>query len=121
MTAAHLNFDNEQVGHIEQGATWRFTFSWRNSNGTDIEMSDYTAKMQVRKNFSGDLITELSTDNGKIYFDSDNRINLALTAEETQLLPPGKYVYDLEVYEINGDKVVRLLEGQFRVSPEITL
>jgi len=121
MTAAHLNFDNQQAQSIEQGATFEFPFIWEDSVGAIIDISFYEAKMQIRKNFGGPLVAELSTDNGKITIDSNNELMLRLSAEETQLLPPGKYLYDLELTDTFDGTVYRLIEGEIYVSPEVTV
>lgn len=127
MTAAVLNFDNDQVGHIEQGATWRFSFTWEDSARNPIDVSYYSIKMQVRKNYGQTLIIELSTTNGRIVVDSNNEITLLLTSEETAALTKGRYIYDLKLTDISGADSngnaddIRLLEGEFIVSPGVTI
>ena len=119
---AQYNFDNIQTTACQQGATFFRPFTWTEKNGDLILLDNYTAKMQVRKNYGGKLLIELSTENGRIYYDSNNQIVLYISAEETQLLDAGKYVYDLELTDIVGTEgVIRLLEGEFFVSPEVTL
>jgi len=120
MVAAILNFDNQQFAHCEQGATFRYAFAWKEANGIEIDLSLHDAKLQIRKNFGGTLITELSITNGKIFVDSNNQFNLYLTPEETDLLPAGSYLYDMIVIKTSDQKVTRILEGKFNVSPAIT-
>ena len=121
MTATKLHFDNQETPHCEQGATFEFSFNWEDSEGTAVDLSFYTAKMQVRKNYGGPLIIELSTENGRIIIDSNSQVTLFIPAEITQLLPAGKYVYDLKITDTDLDKIYRLLEGEFFVSPEVTI
>ena len=120
MTAATLHFDGKQVQACEQGADFEFVWSWEDSAGVKVDLSNYAIKMQVRKNYGGTLIVEFSDTNGRITVDSNEDVTLALTAAETTNLPPGKYVYDLEITS-GASKVHRLLEGEFVITPEVTI
>ena len=121
MSAANLNFDGRQVQACEQGATFSFVWSWEDSEGVKVDLSTFAGiRMQVRKNYGGTLIVELTTANGRITIDSNEDVTLQLTATETTTLPPGNYVYDLEVENVDGT-VYRLIEGQFKITPEVTV
>lgn len=119
MSAGTLNFDGRHVQVCEQGADFIFTFSYEDSNGTTIALGEYTLKMQVRKNYGGTLIVELSTENGRITVDSNQDVTLNLTAAETRELPPGKYIYDLEITDLDGIQS-RIIEGEFKITAEVT-
>ena len=49
----------------------------------------------------------------------DYVIHLSLTNTQTDLLKPGRYVYDVEI-ESSGGVVTRVLEGQIEVTPRVT-
>ena len=77
--------------------------------------------MQVRQDVnSASVIVELSTSNGRIVAGTtDGKFTLTLTAAETTALPPGNYVYDLEVTSPGGT-VTKILTGGFSVIAEVT-
>lgn len=107
----------------EQGATFTRTLTWSGEDGDPVNLTGYTARMQVRKTVADtDTILELTTENGRIAFGSPlsaGKIELTISAADTAALDPIKAVYDLEMVSPTG-KVVRLLQGKFTVSAEVT-
>jgi hypothetical protein len=106
---------------LEQGATFIRSFVYQDANGDAIDLSDYTARMQVRVDYTSDQkIIELTTQNAGITLGGvDGTILLQLSATDTAGLPSGNYVYDLEVESLSGI-VTRLIEGRFDITPEVT-
>lgn len=107
---------------INQGASWDLTLTWKTGDpSTLVNLTGYTARMQIRKKHSAyEIAATLTTQNGKIVLGGAlGTIALALTATETSALIAGKYVYDLELVSSSG-YVTRLVEGSVRVSPEVT-
>jgi hypothetical protein len=105
----------------EQGATLVRVFTYQNDDESVVNLSGYTASMQVRSTAkSATIITELSTFNNRITIDGDaGTITLTLTAGDTAVLPIVRAVYDLELTAPDST-VLRLLEGTFTVVPEVT-
>lgn len=102
----------------EQGATFRRIISVVNSDDSLPDYSGSTARMQARPSVeSATVILELTTENSGITL-VDNTLTLAITAADTAALPVGSYKYDLEIQ--TGVEVIRLVQGSFRVSPEVT-
>jgi len=106
---------------IEKGATYRHTLYWKDKNGTAINLTGCTAKMQVRESTdSTTVLLELSSDNSRILFTAiDGKIELYVSDEDTALLSGLGGVYDLEVYHPNGD-TTRIIEGKIAFKPEVT-
>lgn len=122
MSAAPLNFDGDQVPACEQGSVFRFGFTYEDSEKNLVDLSYYTFRMQIRKNYKGVLITELSSENGRIFIDSNGEVVLFMNSAETSILPPGKYVYDLEMTDTTiPDSTEKLIAGEFVILPEVTL
>lgn len=119
VTATKHDFNEVNGSVCEQGATFHNEFVWENRDGTIIDLSLYTGKMQVRKNYGGVLIVEFNTSDNSLVLDSSGRITLKLSSAVTRTLPPGKYKYDLELYGPSDD--VRLIEGEFVISGEVTI
>ena len=105
---------------IYQGDTFSTAPAWK-INNSYVNVTGYTAKMQVRQDVdSASTIVELSTDNGRIVTGTtDGKFTLTLTAAETTPLPPGNYVYDLEITSPGGVETT-LLTGGFAVIAEVT-
>ena len=88
---------------------------------TPVDISGYTARMQVRKKpkDTGVLLT-LTTENGGVELDSVAKtITLRIPANSTALLDFQQAVYDLELITAAG-RVMRFAEGNITVSAEVT-
>lgn len=104
---------------LEQGVTYNQTLNWSIS-GTPVNLTSYTAKMQVRKTaYFTTAVATFTTDDGSITLDASGNITLHKSAADASAIPAGSYVYDLELTSSNGT-VKRLLEGSFIVDPEVT-
>lgn len=106
---------------IEQGATYDQTFNWKDSAGDPVNLTGYTARMQIRPSVSrSEIIESFTTENGKITLGgSAGTIRLLLTATQTAAITSRRGVYDLELIASNG-VVTRLLEGGVEISREVT-
>lgn len=105
---------------IEQGATWSRTITVEDPNGTPIDLTGYSARMQVRTAYDASPpVLSLSSPDAGISIDPLTG-TLALTASATQTaaMPAGIHVYDLEL--VIGTTVDRLVAGRARVYPEAT-
>lgn len=115
MAAAQYDFE------IEQGATLLKPIVWRDSAGVAVNLTGYTAKMQVRKSASSDeVLLEMSTVNGKIQLTpATGAVTLVFSAATTAAFDWRRGKYDLELTSADGI-VTRLIEGEITVSREIT-
>jgi hypothetical protein len=107
---------------IKQGATLSIVATWKDSAGTAINLTSYTARLSVRETYSSSTsILTLTTENGGISLGgSAGTITLSASATTTAALTaPFSGVYDLELVS-GGGVVTRLLEGAATVSPEVT-
>ena len=103
-----------------QGTTFSKQLSYL-IDSVPVDLTGYTARMQVReKASSASKIIDLTTENGGITLGGKaGTIQLDVSASTTESLVPKTYVYDLEVVS-SGNYVIRLIEGQFTVTPEVT-
>ena len=101
-----------------QGATLDKTFTATN-NGSAVDWTGYTAALQVRQYYGSDTtVLSLSTGSGITALTNDGKVIIQATAVQTAAIPAGNYVYDLEL--TSGAYKVRLVEGRFTVTPEVT-
>ena len=106
---------------IEQGATLSLVATWKDSNGTPVNLTGYTARMQVRDNYdAANTKLSLTTENSGIALGGTaGTITITAAATATAALAaPYTGVYDLEL--VTGGTVTRLLQGVATVSPEVT-
>lgn len=105
----------------EQGATFQRELVWSDSSEQPINLTGYTARMQVRPSIkSSEVVIELTTANARIIlYPLLGKIQLLLTAAQTAALPAKACVYDLELVSGSGH-VTRLLQGSFTITPEVT-
>ncbi len=109
---------------VEQGSTFNQDFVYNDIGPpkAPIDLTGYTAAMQVRKSHdSADTIFSKTDSDPEIALGGANGvITLLFTDELTAVLPaPFKGVYDLELTDGAG-AVTRLIEGEFFVTPEVT-
>ena len=104
----------------DQGATFTRQLTWKDDTGAAVNLTGYTARMQLRTSVQNDsVVLELTDSNGRIALGGTaGTITLTVTAADMTTLPPLKYVYDLEL--VNGAVVTRLVQGTFTVRPEVT-
>jgi hypothetical protein len=116
---------------LEQGSTFDLPLRYRAPSGTAVDLTGYTARMQVREAPASSVFVEFNsalTANGFILLNgsaedredgANGNVRVFMTAANTAALPRFAGRYDLELDDGTG-YVIRLLEGQFRVEPEIT-
>lgn len=106
---------------IEQGTTFNKEFLYKDVNDDPVNLSGYTARMQVRSTVSSaDVLLSLTTENGRITMGgAAGTIDLDLTATDTAAITWRRGVYDLEIVSSNGT-VTRLLQGVITISREVT-
>ena len=104
---------------LDQGSTWTLQVVYNDSNGNPVNLTGYTAEMQVRRKFdSENSVLTLSTSNGGITIvGATGTLNLLATDEQANI-DAGLYVYDLEL-SIGGARS-RLIQGTVTVSGEVT-
>lgn len=105
---------------IEQYSTFKARFTWLDKNKTAIDLTGYTAVMQVRDAVGSVVLIELNTENGRIAITPiAGAIELSLTDEETGALTIKSALYDLVLISSAG-QATRLMEGKVTVSPGVT-
>jgi hypothetical protein len=103
------------------GDTWTATFVSVNPDGTPVDNTGCSAKMQIRPDFSGPLTLEASTSNGLLALGGTNgEITVTIPAATTSSVAPGYYFYDLKLTFASG-VVETAAYGAIQVKPRITV
>ncbi len=116
---------------LEAGATFDLPIRWTDSGGTPVNLSGYTAQMQVREAPGSPIVLNFTSDlssSGFIFLagpperredGANGNVRIFMTSANTSGLNRFAGRYDLEFHNADG-YTTRLLEGQFRIEPEIT-
>jgi len=122
---------------IEQGATTDFQIVYKDSNGVFVDLSGYTAAMQIRNAKGGDtLYATLTSSLGDSYTKTSGSAFISLSGSNLTTAQVsgsiGVYIghdvtnnfsfneayYDLEI--TNGQIRTRLLEGAVKLTKQVT-
>ena len=111
---------------IEQGATYELKISYKDNNGTVLDLSSgYSARMKIRESTGGTVIASTeSADSPKNTITialaaSGNNIIIGITAAHTANLDFDNAVYDLEL--VASTTVDRIMQGRVALDKEITV
>jgi len=102
----------------DKGATLTRVITWYSTGTTPVDLTSYTAKMQVRSVPGGAVVLELSTANGRIALGGAAGTITITAAASVMNMTADLYQYDLEM--TNGAVVTRLVQGSFEVRDEVT-
>ena len=108
---------------IEEKATFKKRLIWSNKNKRPLNLTGYTALMQIRSSLDegSTLYMTLSQANGRITITPlAGTIDLLITAADTAVLPWSEAYYDL-IITAPDTTVTRLLEGKITVSQGVSL
>lgn len=109
---------------IYKGETFRHVLRWQDESETPINLTNYSARMQVRKKIDDVTpLLSLTTENGGIELGGTaGTITLYISAADTTALTWTDGVYDLEVAVVVGaiEEVVRVVEGKIVTYKEVT-
>ena len=106
---------------IDQGAQYTTQIIWADSSGNPINLTGYTAAMQLRLQAASPdpSALNLTSSNGGITITPlAGEMDILMTTAQTGALNPGFYVYDLEI-ALSG-VVTRIIQGQITVSAQVT-
>lgn len=103
-----------------QGKSIDFYFIWGGS--TPIDITGYTARMQVRKSInSSEIMASFTVANSRISIGTtDGRVDVTMDADDSASeFEVGNWVYDMEL-ESPAGKVYLPFSGKFIVKGEVT-
>jgi hypothetical protein len=104
----------------EQGANYAATLTYRDSSNNLVNLTGYSARMQVRKTIGSTTpYLSLTQASGITLGGAAGTVAIAISAAALSAIPAGNYVYDLELVSGAG-AVVRLISGDFTVAGEVT-
>lgn len=106
---------------IDRGETFSPELTWLDENELPIDVTGYTAKMQLRSKERGHFVVELSTENGRITLGgATGVIRLNLESTVTRRIDWTRGEYDLFLIAPGG-QVERLIAGNVKVAKAVTV
>lgn len=113
-----------------QGTTFTHTIGVKYANGIPVDVTGYSAEMQIRSSYDSNTIVEqLSTSNDEITTTGANgQFVLQLSPERTANIyvdltngkpPKNTYVYDMNITDANNN-VSKIMYGDLIVYGEVT-
>lgn len=107
---------------IYQGTTWNRWLKRKDANEDPIDLTDWTARMQIRRTVNGEVLFDLSSDaeGGIIISGGDGQVTWELSDEQTAGLAVKGAVYDLFMTNPAGDETYCILEGTLTIRPRVT-
>src|SRR4051794_10079454 len=110
----------------EQGTTATLSLTWEDEEENPIDLSGWTARMQVRQKVDSEVVlAEFTTDNGIEINGPEGEVTVSAPVEVTNTWewpgngPIKSAVYDLVLIDPSGE-AIRLLEGKVKLSGSVT-
>lgn len=102
---------------VDQGSNYNGKIPVFSKNGLPIDITGFSSRGQIRKNHMSLTAIDFTTqiDNPEL-----GEVFISLTPEQTSLMKPGRYVFDVEIYNDDESNVIRIAEGQVEVTPRVT-
>lgn len=107
---------------IDQGATHTFDIIWKDSNDQVIDLTGYSAKMQVRDQAGGKQLAFTLTHVDGITINGPlGKLTITINADRTNKLIYPKSYYDILLTAPDGVTKTRILEGTFTLNRAVTV
>lgn len=102
---------------VTQGSSFEVSITARDSTGAPINLSGFDLSGLVKTKYSDTgFILDLAPSGVSPL--SSGIINIYLTRSQTENLPTCRAFYDIEI--ASGDYCLKILNGYFDISPEVT-
>lgn len=114
-----FNFINTDrySGALEKGITFiANAYVYQLCSNLPDDLTGYTAKLEVKETYASELpIFECTLDNNRVEIQPERGIiNFIVSAEDTEDLPVGMFVYEITITSLD-DIVFRLCYGKFQI------
>ena len=107
---------------MEQGATFRVTLTYEDSDTNPISLVGYRAHMQVRTRFGSAVLIDLSSDAGDITLGGVTGVIEVRAKASATALVKRNAVYDLHLIATDDpDEVVRVFGGAINLTKAVTV
>ena len=103
---------------LEQGSDFSTSITLTDVNGDPYDLTDYTAKSQVKKSYyssntTANFVITISDPTSGV-------VGISLDSANTANIAAGRYVYDVLIKN-SSNNITRVLEGIVNVLPQVTV
>jgi hypothetical protein len=102
--------------YVDAGSTYSNIITVSASNGQPLDLTGYTVASQMRKSYASSTVYNFTS---SIYNASQGKVRLQLSNTQSEAIPAGRWLYDVEIRSPSG-AVTRVVEGIVTVNPQIT-
>lgn len=101
---------------IDAGSDYTNIITVKALNGLPLNLSGCTVRSQMRKSYSSSSAHSFTC---AVHNALTGQISMRLSAAESELIKPGRWLYDIEITNPSGGRK-RVVEGVVTVTPQIT-
>lgn len=102
--------------YVDAGSTFSNIITVAASNGQPLNLTGYTVASQMRKSYQSSVSHSFTA---SVLDANAGKIRLQLTNTQSEAIPAGRWLYDVEITSSTGSKT-RVVEGIVTVNPQIT-
>lgn len=102
---------------IDQGSDFIKEISLTEADGTSLSLNGKTLAAHIRKNYASTVAYAFAT---SILEEDAGKISISLSAANSLLIKPGRYVFDVLVTTTSSGANVRVIEGNIDIKAAIT-
>lgn len=134
MATANLDIAEKLDIVCKRGDSFNMTITMTDSAGTAINLTGYTFSMEVKnRRIEGGRVAGINNQlvyegtvlsNGVINKSTpgaDGTVTFSVPASTMASVNPGVYVYDIQYFNSNNDETRTILEGLFKINPDVSL
>ena len=103
--------------YIDAGSDYSVIITVSAPDGQPLDLDGYTAASQMRKSYGS--LTYYDFD-ASIYDAAAGKVQIALSADDSDDIPPGRWLYDVEITHTESGATKRVVEGIVTITPQIT-
>lgn len=103
--------------YIDQGSDYATIVTVTSATGAPLDLTGYTVKSQMRKSYSSSTAYSFTA---TVQNSTLGQIRLALTSAQSETIPHGRWLYDVEITQTSTGLKKRVVEGIVLVTPQIT-
>jgi hypothetical protein len=103
--------------YVDQGSDYATIITVTSATGAPLNLADYVVKSQMRKSYSSTVAYNFTA---SVYDQLTGKILLRLSAADSEEIPHGRWLYDVEITNTETGIKRRVVEGIVLISPQIT-
>lgn len=102
---------------VDQGSDYTTIITVLSQTGAPLNLANHIVRSQMRKAYQSSLAYTLTAE---VFNAEAGQILLSLTAAQSEAIPAGRWLYDVEITNTATGAKRRVVEGIIDVSPQIT-